>query len=77
VLARLQTLATNGRGALLRLAAAARALVRNRTETRRVLSEEVYRVPEPLLDDVVRVRLEDLEDVEEQSGDGDPPRRGA
>jgi hypothetical protein len=33
----------------------------NEAETRRFLSEEVYNVPDELLDDLVRVRLTDLQ----------------
>ena len=43
-----------------RLARALRAVTRNEAETRRFLSEEVYGVPDDLLDDLVRVRLKDL-----------------
>jgi hypothetical protein len=32
----------------------------NEAETRKFLSEEVYNVPDALLDDLVRVRLKDL-----------------
>jgi hypothetical protein len=46
-------------------------LARSETETRRFLAEEVYRVPDELLDDMVRVRLQDLEE-----GRGDAPRGG-
>jgi hypothetical protein len=34
--------------------------VQNEVETRRLLAEEVYRVPDVLLDDVIRVRMADL-----------------
>ena len=37
-----------------------REVARNETETRRFLAEEVYDVPDDLLDDLVRVRQEDL-----------------
>ena len=37
-------------------------LARNETETRRFLAEEVYGVPDDLLDDLVRVRLSDARD---------------
>ena len=45
-----------------RLARAIGAVARNETETRRFLSDEVYGVPDDLLDDLVRVRLRDLAD---------------
>ena len=35
-------------------------VARNETETRRFLSQEVYGVPDELLDDLLRVRLKDL-----------------
>jgi hypothetical protein len=34
----------------------------NETETRRFLSDEVYGVPDDLLDDMVRIRFAELED---------------
>jgi hypothetical protein len=37
-----------------------RQVTRNEEETRRFLAEEVYDVPDDLLDDLVRVRLVDL-----------------
>jgi hypothetical protein len=37
-----------------------RDVAHNEEETRRFLSREVYGVPDDLLDDLVRVRLEDL-----------------
>lgn len=37
-----------------------RAVAVNETETRRFLREEVYGVPDDLLDDLLRVRLRDL-----------------
>jgi len=43
-----------------RLGSALREVARNETETRRFLAEEVYGVPDELLDDMVRVRLADL-----------------
>jgi len=43
-----------------RLASALREVARNETETRRFLADEVYGVPDALLDDMVRVRLADL-----------------
>jgi 8-oxo-dGTP pyrophosphatase MutT (NUDIX family) len=44
-----------------------RQVARNETETRRFLAEEVYGVPDPLLDDLLRVRLAEL-----RAGDDDP-----
>lgn len=49
-----------------RLGAMLREFTRNETETRRFLAEEVYGVPDSLLDDLVRVRLVDLRE-------GEPP----
>ena len=43
-----------------RLARAIGEVARNETETRRFLADEVYGVPDDLLDDLVRVRLGDL-----------------
>ncbi|HEX2189214.1 MAG TPA: hypothetical protein VHG51_09975 [Longimicrobiaceae bacterium] len=43
-----------------RLGSALREVARNEAETRRFLAEEVYGVPDTLLDDLVRVRLADL-----------------
>lgn len=45
-----------------------RQVARNETETRRFLAEEVYGVPDDLLDDLVRVRLEDLARREDEVG---------
>jgi 8-oxo-dGTP pyrophosphatase MutT (NUDIX family) len=47
-----------------------RQVANNETETRRFLSEQVYGVPDALLDDLLRVRLEDL-----PGGKGMPPAR--
>lgn len=49
-----------------RLSGALRQVARNETDTRRFLSEEVYGVPDDLLDDLLRVRLSDL--LEEEGG---------
>lgn len=43
-----------------RLARAIGEVANNEVETRRFLTEEVYGVPDDLLDDLVRVRLADL-----------------
>lgn len=40
-----------------RLASMLRAVARNEEETRRFLAEEVYGVPDDLLDDLIRVRM--------------------
>lgn len=45
-----------------RLAALLRGLESNETATRKFLAEEVYGVPDELLDDVVRIRLGELGD---------------
>jgi hypothetical protein len=68
MLQHLQGLATGGRAALGRVAAAARQLLRSRAETRRLLAEEVYRVPDVWLDEVVRVRLQELDEPDEEDG---------
>lgn len=39
-----------------------RQVASNETETRRFLADEVYGVPDDLLDDLLRVRLRDLRD---------------
>ncbi|HEX7239822.1 MAG TPA: hypothetical protein VF263_06125 [Longimicrobiaceae bacterium] len=43
-----------------RLGSMLREVARNETETRRFLADEVYGVPDDLLDDLVRVRLDGL-----------------
>lgn len=43
-----------------KLGSALREVARNETETRRFLADEVYGVPDDLLDDMVRLRLADL-----------------
>jgi 8-oxo-dGTP pyrophosphatase MutT (NUDIX family) len=43
-----------------RLGELLRKVTRNEAETRRFLSDEVYGVPDALLDDLVRVRMADL-----------------
>ncbi|HYJ78701.1 MAG TPA: hypothetical protein VEW03_03790 [Longimicrobiaceae bacterium] len=45
-------------------------VARNEAETRRFLADEVYGVPDDLLDDLLRVHLDDLEQ-------GGSPRRDA
>lgn len=57
----LQRVAGSGSLVISRFAADVRALIQNGIETRRILSEDVYRIPEAWLDEVVRVRLADLE----------------
>lgn len=51
-----------------RLGSLLRQVARNETETRRFLADEVYGVPDDILDDLLRVRLEDLA----QGGDTTP-----
>ena len=48
-----------------RLARAIGEVARSESETRRFLANEVYGVPDDLLDDLVRVRLKDLADRED------------
>jgi hypothetical protein len=50
-----------------RLSDLLRQVTRNETETRRFLADEVYNVPDDLLDDLLRVRMRNLPD------EGDPP----
>ena len=45
-----------------RLGGMLREVAHNEAETRRFLSERVYGVPDDLLDDLLRVRMEGLED---------------
>lgn len=45
-----------------RLSSLLRQVAHNEAETRRFLADEVYGVPDPLLDDLLRVRLQDLAD---------------
>lgn len=49
-----------------RLSRMLREVAHNEAETRRFLSEEVYGVPDDLLDDMMRVRMDDLDDVPEE-----------
>ena len=54
-----------------------RQVARNEAETRRFLSEEVYHVPDGLLDDLLRLRFEELgrsgeDESEPQRGDPNP-----
>jgi hypothetical protein len=51
-----------------RLSRALRAVARNETETRRFLADEVYGVPDDLLDDLVRIRLAGLGEGDDQTG---------
>lgn len=44
-----------------RLRSALENITRNEAETRRFLAEEVYHVPDELLDDLVRVKLAELD----------------
>ena len=43
-----------------RLSAMLRQVTHNETETRRFLADEVYGVPDPLLDDLLRLRMKEL-----------------
>ena len=52
-----------------RLSDVLRQVTRNETETRRFLADEVYGVPDPLLDDLLRLRMKEL-DGEGGSGAG-------
>jgi 8-oxo-dGTP pyrophosphatase MutT (NUDIX family) len=47
-----------------RLGEMLRQLLDNETETRRFLAEEVYGVPDEVLDDLLRIRLNDLAEEE-------------
>jgi 8-oxo-dGTP pyrophosphatase MutT (NUDIX family) len=47
-----------------RLGEMLRQLLDNETETRRFLAEEVYGVPDEVLDDLLRIRLNDLREEE-------------
>ena len=47
-----------------RMAGLLRELEKNEVATRRFLADEVYGVPDDLLDDLVRLRLVDLEEEE-------------
>ena len=51
-----------------RLGRMLREVAHNETETRRFLAEEVYGVPDDLLDDLIRVRTEDPENREPGTG---------
>lgn len=44
-----------------RLGDVLRQVTRNETETRRFLADEVYGVPDPLLDDLLRLRMKELD----------------
>jgi hypothetical protein len=63
--ARLASLARQAGLPIERMAAALRALERAESETRRVLARDVYGIPEELLDDVLRLRLRELEGDDE------------
>jgi 8-oxo-dGTP pyrophosphatase MutT (NUDIX family) len=52
-----------------RLSDLLRQVTHNETETRRFLADEVYGVPDPLLDDLLRVRMADLRG-EQKGGEG-------
>ena len=52
-----------------------RQVARNEAETRKFLSEEVYHVPDGLLDDLLRLRFAELRRSAEEEPDSDPNRR--
>jgi hypothetical protein len=52
-----------------RLARMLRQVAANEAETRRFLAEEVYGVPDDILDDMVRIRMQEL-DAEDGAGGG-------
>lgn len=70
----LQRVAGSGSVIISRFAADVRQLIENGVETRRILAEQVYRIPDAWLDEVVRVRIADLEAEEGVTGpdDSDP-----
>lgn len=70
----LQQVAGGGSLVISRFAADVRALIHNGVETRRLLSEQVYRIPESWLDEVVRVRMADLEG-EASAGEDTPDQK--
>lgn len=61
ILERLQELVEGNRSVLERLSEDLRTVLRNEEATRRLLSEEVYGVPDGRLDELLRARLEELD----------------
>lgn len=80
----LQQVAGGGSRIISRFAADVRALIENGVQTRRILSEQVYRIPDSWLDEVVRVRMRDLQSDDASTDDpipdgptpDDPPGAG-
>lgn len=68
----LQQVAGGGARIISRFAAGVRALLENGVQTRRILSEQVYRIPDSWLDEVVRVRMSDLQS-DDPTSDGSSP----
>jgi hypothetical protein len=60
IVERLRGLAADNQAALERFRDDLRLVLRNEEATRRLLAEEVYRVPDEWLDELLRVRLEEL-----------------
>lgn len=56
----LRGLASENQAALERFRDDLRLVLRNEEATRRLLADDVYRVPDEWLDDLLRVRLEEL-----------------
>ena len=48
------------------LAGLLRQVAQNETQTRRFLTEQVYGVPDDLLDDLIRIRLSELPDATQE-----------
>lgn len=72
----LQQVAGSGSMIISRFAADVRQLIENGVETRRLLAEQVYRIPDAWLDEVVRVRIADLEADEDDEEGGPRPDTG-
>lgn len=69
----LQQVAGGGSRIISRFAADVRALIENGVQTRRILSEQVYRIPDSWLDEVVRVRMADLHSSDPEPDPADAP----
>lgn len=72
----LQQVAGGGSRIISRFAADVRALIQNGVQTRRILSEQVYRIPDSWLDEVVRVRMRDLQSDDRGPNDPTPQAPG-
>jgi hypothetical protein len=59
MLSSLDAVSSGGSATLERLAADVKSLLANEVETRRLLAEQVYGVPDEWLDELLRVRLDD------------------